>query len=179
MARINGISVDGAIAYREGVVAGDCPFMEEDPDFSRWNREWDDAADQAMEAEKETRPKPLVGSVITGKYRARYGEGGHPTHCGDELATLLNNLCTNKAGINMELFEAICNANDINLSKYSRTTKGWQGRLRMTGRNLLAKKVASKNGVLWMPEGMENYQLSQEWLATASAKFKPKVEHGE
>src|SRR4249919_3609540 len=34
--RIHGIPIDGAIAYKEGVPAADCPYMEEDPDFARW-----------------------------------------------------------------------------------------------------------------------------------------------
>lgn len=175
---INGIPTSGAIAYKEGVPASDCPYMEEDPDFSRWNNEWDDAADQEMEKEKSERPKPLVGSIITNRYRAVYSESGHPTHCGDALATLLNTMCVNKAGTNMELFEAICAANGVDLSKYNRTSKGWQGRLRMTGRNLLAKKVKENGGKLMMPKGLgqEYFQLGPDWVEEAVRKFKPKTE---
>jgi len=168
--RINGISINGAIAFREGVPAGDCPFIEGSDDFDRWNNEWDEAADQ----EEEPRPK---GSVVTNRYRAQYSEYGHPTHCGDELAILLNNICLNKAGCNLDLFEAICEANGVKLSKYDRTAKGWQGRLRMTGRNLLAKKLRTTGGKLAMPSGMspEYYSLSHDWLLQAETKFKPKV----
>ena len=171
--RIAGVPTDGAIAYKEGFMAGECPYMEEDDlDFNRWNAEWDAAAD-----EHEAKPVPTappVGSIITNRYRARYAESGHPTHCGDELATLLNNLCSNKAGTNLELFEAICAANGVNLSKYNRTTKGWQGRLRMTGRNLLVKQVIKQGGVLHMPDGT-TYNLSWDWLHSAQVKFKPKA----
>jgi len=168
--RINGIHINGAVAFKEGVPAADCPYMDESDDFSRWNNEWDEAADQAENP-------PPKGSVVTNRYRATYSEYGHPTHCGDELAILLNNLCLNKAGINLELFEAICAANGVNLTRYNRTTKGWQGRLRMTGRNLLAKRLKSNGGKLIMPPNMmpDSYTLSYDWMVQAEQKYKPKV----
>jgi len=167
---INGVSVNGAVAFKDGVPAADCPYPEESDDFSRWNDEWDDAADRAE-------LPPSKGSVVTSHYRANYSELGHPAHCGDELAVLLNNLCLNKAGINIQLFEEICKANGVKLGRYDRTTRGWQGRLRMTGRNLLTKQLKSNGGVLLMPEGMhpESYKLSQDWVASIENKFKPKT----
>ena len=174
MARINGIPTNGAIAYKEGVMAGECPYIEDDPDFNRWNEEWDQAADE--HEEMVARPKGK-GSVITNRYRANYSERGHPTHCGDELALILNELCSNKAGTNIELFEAICSVNNVYLGKYNRTTKGWQGRLRMTGRNLLAKKVVANGGRLILPEFLgEDRYLSEDWIRQAEQKFKPKTE---
>ena len=175
--RINRIPVNGAIAYEEGVLAGDCPYMEDDPDFNRWNREWDEAADEHEDRiAKENRPKG-PGSIITNRYRANYAEQGHPTHCGDELAQKLNEICANKAGTNIELFEEICNLNGVSLAKYNRTTKGWQGRLRMTGRNLLARKVRDNGGQLILPEGMgEDCKLSEDWIIQATNKYKPKTE---
>ena len=167
--RINGVPTDGAVAYREGVVAGDCPFLEGSPEAEEWYNAWDEAADQA-----QTNGIKGPGSVVMNRYRATYSELGHPTHCGDELAILLNNLCLNKAGINMELFEMICAANKVSLAKYDRKAKGWQGRMRMTGRNLLAKRVRENGGWLRMPDG-DDYKLSQDWLIEAEQKFKPKV----
>jgi hypothetical protein len=89
---------------------------------------------------------------------------------------MLNSICNNKAGTNLELFEAICLANGVNLAKYKRDGKGWQGRLRMTGRNLLAKKVRENKGSLTMPQNIwpGYYQLSQEWVEQAAVKYKPK-----
>ena len=167
---IGGVHIDGAVAFKEGVPAGDCPYPEESEEFSRWNEEWDNAADQSV-------LPPAKGSVITNKYRAAYSELGHPTHCGDELAIILNNLCLNKAGINIQLFEEICEANGVSLARYNRTARGWQGRLRMTGRNLLTKRLKNNNGVLLMPPGMypESYKLSQDWVASIENKFKPKI----
>jgi hypothetical protein len=173
-AHINGIPKNGTLAYKEGVPALDCPFMEGSPEFAAWNDEWDAAAEEEVLSEIS----PKVGSVVTNRYRATYSESGHPTHCGDELALLLNSICQNKAGTNLELFEAICAANGVNLAKYNRTSKGWQGRLRMTGRNLLAKRVRENNGVLAMPENMypPSYTLTVDWVAQAEQKFKPKSE---
>ena len=170
---IAGVPTSGAVAYQKGVPVADCPYMEEDEEFTRWNNEWDEEADK--ELEREIHPKGK-GSVITNRYRANYAEMGHPTHCGDELAILLNRYCSNKAGTNLEIFEAICEANGVDLAKYNRTTKGWQGRLRMTGRNLLAKRVRENKGRLQLPSwlGEEYQQLDQEWLEQAEYKYKPK-----
>ena len=166
---ISGVHIDGAIAFKDGVPAGDCPYPEESEEFTRWNKEWDDAADQSESP-------PAKGSVVTSRYRANYSELGHPTHCGDELAVLLNNLCLNKAGINIQLFEEICEANGVKLTRYDRTTRGWQGRLRMTGRNLLTKHLKNNGGVLLMPPGWypESYKLSEDWVASIEHKFKSK-----
>jgi hypothetical protein len=171
--RINGVPTDGGIAFKEGVVAGDCPYLEFSDDFDRWNNEWDAAADEAV-----VKPPPKVGSVVTNRYRAKYSEMGHPTHCGDALATLLNSICVNKAGTNLEIFEAICKTNGVDLSKYDRSAKGWQGRLRMTGRNLLAKRVLENGGRLTMPEGLgqDHFQMDGDWIETTTTKYKPKRE---
>lgn len=169
LTHIGGVHINGAIAFKDGVPAGDCPYPEESEEFARWNKEWDDAADLSESP-------PAKGSVVTSRYRANYSELGHPTHCGDELAVLLNNLCLNKAGINIQLFEEICEANGIKLARYDRTTRGWQGRLRMTGRNLLTKHLKNNGGVLLMPPGWypESYKLSEDWVASIEHKFKSK-----
>ena len=162
------VPTNGGEAYRQGIPAADCPYLEDDPEFDRWNDEWDEAADNEIVGKP-----PLKGSVVTNRYRANYSESGHPTHCGDELAVLLNTICLNKAGINMELFEEICKYNGVDLSRYKRTGKGWQGRLRMTGRNLLASKVRNCGGELKVPFGI-HYKLSQEWVEQAGVKYKPR-----
>jgi len=160
-----GVPLDGGQAHEEGFTAADCPYNSEDEeqyeDFERWNEEFDTHADEAEEEKG--------GSVVKEEYRARYAEMGHPTHCGDDMATILNNLCqTTKNGTDLDRFETICNANGVSLAKYNRTTNGWQGRLRMTGRNMLAKKIYEAGGVMKTPvDGAEpEYQMSQEWMST-------------
>jgi len=169
---VRGVPKRGGEAYNEGVPAADCPYPDGSPEADQWNDEWDKAAD----AEVGDRKADGIGSVVTNRYRANYAEAGHPSHCGDELAVMLNSICNNKAGTNLELFEAICAANGVSLAKYKRDTKGWQGRLRMTGRNLLAKKVRENKGSLTMPQNIwpGYYQLSQEWVDQATVKYKPK-----
>lgn len=170
--RINGIAVDGRVAYSEGTPAGDCPYSSETDDdaeyanFERWNEEWDAAAD---EHEEEEGPK---GSVVSEKYRSKYAEMGHPTHCGDWLAETLNELCQNKGGTNLELFEHICSLNGVDTSKYKRSGIGWEGRIRMTGRNLMAKRVFLADGLLILPETINGGSMKApaEWMATQRYK---------
>lgn len=171
----NGVALDGAVAYREGTPAGDNPYAREDATeeeyalAAKWDEEWDAAADAAEEA----KPKP-TGSVVSDRYRALYAEKGHPTHCGDWLANLLNNMCQSKAGTDLDRFEAICQANGVDTSKYNRTTKGWQGRLRMTGRNLLAKRVYLNDGILLTPfewAEQKQFKAPAEWMAEQKYKM--------
>lgn len=172
--RINGIAIDGAVAYKEGTPSGDCPYSSETEigndseapgseydNFLRWNEEWDAAADEATDEEDKG-----GGSVVSSKYRAKYAEAGHPTHCGDWLAETLNEIVLNKEGVNLELFEAICGLNGVDTSKYKRSGVGWQGRIRMTGRNLISKRVFLNEGKLILPEALGLFkQAPPEWMA--------------
>lgn len=190
------VPLSGKEAFQAGFTAADCPYTEDDDQFETWNADWDAAADVKSALEEESKEEvsvSLVGlepdgdegdapdeaeppkSVVKEEYRARYAEAGHPAHCGDELAVLLNNLClTKKEGIDMPRFEHVCLANGVDLSKYNRTTKGWQGRLRMTGRNMLAGRVFAAGGIVKTVledgtglEGTEaQYKLSAEWMAS-------------
>jgi hypothetical protein len=169
-----GIALNGALAYKEGTPSGDCPFSSEDEDsedydkFLRWNEEWDAAADEVFD-------EVVGGSVVSSKYRALYAEAGHPTHCGDWLANTLNDICANKAGTNLELFELICSLNGVDTSKYKRDGVGWQGRIRMTGRNMVARKVFDNDGLLVLPNGINggSMQAPADWMATR--KFKKRT----
>lgn len=160
-----GIPLDGGVAYREGVVAADCPYDPENEDEAdladAWYTAWDAAADEAPEKEVTT-------SVVAQRYREIYAERGHPAHCGDWMAEILNNLVLTPKGTDLERFEAICAENGVDLSKYKRTGTGWQGRLRMTGRNLLAKRVYLAGGVLKVPamdgEPATQYRAPADWM---------------
>jgi hypothetical protein len=184
----SGVALNGAIAYKEGTPAGDCPYSSEGSDetgedegneeydnFVRWNNEWDEAADEAAEEEDSK-----GGSVVAEKYRAKYAEMGHPTHCGDWLAEFLNEQVLSKEGTDLDRFEAICALNGVDTSKYRREGVGWQGRLRMTGRNLLAKKVYLAGGILLTPginpeAGPDKHRAPAEWMATQRFKM-PKAD---
>lgn len=174
-----GVALNGAIAYAEGTPASDCPFdgesEDEADDADAWYTAWDEAADAASEAEDAK-----GGSVVSEKYRAKYAEAGHPTHCGDWLAEFLNEQCLSKEGTDLARFEAICQLNGVDTSKYRREGVGWQGRLRMTGRNLLAKKVYLAGGILLTPgiepeAGPDAHKAPAEWMAAQRFKM-PKAD---
>lgn len=175
-----GIALDGAIAYKEGTPAGDNPHdtdgtEEEYALAALWDEAWDAAAD---EAEANGTEQTTGGSVVNNRYRERYAELGHPTHCGDWLATTLNAMCGGKAVTDLALFEEICGMNNVNTAKYRREGIGWQGRIRMTGRNLLAKQVFLQNGVLNVPPQFSEtgaLQAPKEWVAAQRFKM-PKVQ---
>lgn len=180
-----GIPLDGAIAYKEGITAGDCPFNNESEDEAeaeraeKWYADWDEAAD-AAQAEEDENPKG--GTVVAPKYRTKYAEMGHPTHCGDWLAELLNNYCIGDKNTDLEVFERICGLNGVDTSKYKREGIGWQGRIRMTGRNLLAKRVFAAGHII-VPNlgdtensGSDSHKVEApaDWMA-AQRYTKPKA----
>ncbi|QIG66071.1 hypothetical protein PQB35_gp15 [Ochrobactrum phage vB_OspP_OH] len=178
----NGVALDGGVAYREGTPAGDCPFNSETDDdeeyanFEKWNEEWDAAADEAAENGEEQDGTPTGGSVVSARYRQRYAELGHPTHCGDWLAETLNGFCTGSAHTDLTVFEAICGENGVDTSRYKRDGIGWQGRIRMTGRNLLAKRVYTAGGILRLPvtlhqDGVTELKAPAEWMAAQRYKM--------
>lgn len=160
-----GVPLDGAIAYAEGIMAADNPFEEGSEEGDEWDAQWDQAADESPEHDEEG-----GGSVVKSKYRTKYKELGHPTHCGDWLAEVLNNFCIGDKHTDLETFEHICSLNGVDTSKYKREGVGWQGRIRMTGRNLLAKKVFSA-GALLVPNtevegGVQKLNAPEDWLAS-------------
>lgn len=132
-------------------------------------RQSEKSVDDEGEEEEIEEEIELPSSVVSPTYRARYAEAGHPTHCGDWLAQTLVEATTNSGGINMELFETICQLNGVDTSKYNHTTHGWQGRVRMTGRNILARVVFVNDGVLKMPSDT-TLQAPQEWMAAQHYK---------
>jgi hypothetical protein len=166
-----GVPLNGAIAYAEGISAADCPYSSETEDeeeynnFVQWNDEWDAAADEA-EAEK-AEDEGHGGSVVNSKYRGKYAEMGHPTHCGDWMAVLLNNFCIGDKNTDLVMFERICKLNGVDTSKYKRDGVGWQGRIRMTGRNLLAKKVFLAGKIVVPALDADDTQDSHEIVAPA------------
>jgi hypothetical protein len=86
------------------------------------------------------------GSVVNYKYRKIYRDAGHPDNCGDWLATELEGLCHNADGFDFDAYTVILDHNAVEWAKYAteekKATRGWQGRLRMTTRAILQRKVA-------------------------------------
>jgi len=127
-----------------------------------------------------------TGSVVPDVFKKRYAEAGHPGHCGDWLAVQLNSLCQvsdgKKVVTDLDRLEAIANANDVAPDRVDRlgtATNGWQGRYRMTVRNMLAKRVADK-GHLFVPEGCgvkadEERQAPLDWCEKNRTRVKAKA----
>lgn len=151
---------------------------EEDPvaDYAQGLRE-----DAVGEEDDEER----TGSVVPDRFKKRYAEQGHAGHCGDWLAVTLNGLVQvldgKKTITDLDRLEAIATANGVDaarVDKLGTATPGWQGRYRMTVRNLLTKKVADK-GFLFVPDGCgvkgdQELQAPKDWCERNATKTKPK-----
>lgn len=120
----------------------------------------------------------LPRSVVKPTYKLRYIERanamqrkpkGVPTKAlkrqsGDWLAIELAKLTLDpKARLIVASFEAVLDQNGVPHAHWNRTSKGWQGRLRMTGRLALERVVAAA-GVLVTPSG-EALPAPRAWVA--------------
>lgn len=104
-------------------------------------------------------------TVVSAKYKHKYAEraaamrkpkGVAPKalkrSTSDWLAIeLMKRTLDEKAHIVVPRFEAILDANGVKHSHWNRTTPGWQGRLRMTGR-LALQRVVAESGELIIPD---------------------------
>lgn len=125
--------------------------------------------------------EPEVRSVVPYRYKREYAERGHPAHCGDWLAVTLNARCLREGGFVIEPMVAICEANGLDPQRWLKSsTRGWQGRFRMTSRNALAKVVAVA-GVMHVPaeanngEGDVELTPPAEWIAAHTPKARGKA----
>lgn len=133
--------------------------------------------DTQDEAPEETRR-----SVVAHQYKKRYHERADTARgkkgvdkrviadsCGDWLALELAALIrpTKKSRTDLDLFEAICNLNGVDLSSLPRNTRGWQGRFRMNGSQMLRAKVAEADGELKLPNDAVLH-APKSWVAKHS-----------
>lgn len=119
----------------------------------------------------------LSRSVVQNTYKAKYAnrvvEGARgkkgvskkaqARSCSDWLALELAALTLQeKDKLDVAAFEAILDANGIAHSHWNRTTKGWQGRLRMTGRLALQRAVAAEEQ-LFLADGT-SLKAPRSWV---------------
>lgn len=177
VAGLRGFSITGAPSFC--FAKAKAAWGDARSELSIEDQEGEEEVDEEVEEEASGR----VSSVVAAKYRARYAEAGHPDHCGDWLANTLNSYCSNKAGFNLELFGLICSANGVDMSKYKLEKPSDRGRYRMTGRNMLARRVFN-NEFLKLPDTIEDGRqipAPREWLANqkfvkiAPVEAKPKT----
>ena len=113
------------------------------------------------------------GSVVRHAYKAKYAERAVANGLGrkaaqrsawDWLAQTLAGECLGAGDkIDIAKFLAILDANGVDHSRWQNRSKGWEGRLRMTGRLALQKVVAEKME-LALPDG-EVLVAPAEWVA--------------
>jgi hypothetical protein len=110
-------------------------------------------------------------SVVKTAYKKRYAEraaaagGGKVAQrsCWDWLAQELASECLDGSKISIARFLAVLDANGVDHSRWQNRSKGWEGRLRMTGRLALQKVVAAQ-GYLRTAEGAD-LAAPADWIA--------------
>lgn len=114
------------------------------------------------------------GSVVRVGYKKTYAaravEAGHgkvaQRSCWDWLAQQLAGECLRDDKFQEDRFRALLDANGVRHEHWGtgeKRTKGWEGRLRMTGR-LALQRVVAKAGVLHTADG-EELVAPAEWVA--------------
>jgi hypothetical protein len=94
----------------------------------------------------------VSSSCVKEAYRLRYRLAGNPRGCNDWLHQVLDELCTVRGRFDVPTFEHILELHGIPHARWNRTTNGWQGRLRMSGR-LALQTVVAKTRVLLTVDG--------------------------
>jgi hypothetical protein len=115
-------------------------------------------------------------SVVATHYKARYAERAVAAgtkrkaaqrSAWDWLAQTIAGECLGeKDRIDIARFLALLDANGVDHSRWQNRSKGWEGRLRMTGR-LALQRVVAENGVLATADG-EELEAPAEWVAKYS-----------
>jgi hypothetical protein len=162
----------------------DVTEFEADLSPAQFEREVADALDEITDemrsdiAEADEEEVEARGSVVPEKYKQEYKARGTPGNCGDWLALELKQVTTLAKGgqVDVSAVDAIAQANGLNTGKYDRTNPGWQGRLRMTVRNSLVKKIMD-TGVLFIPApfgGTDDVELKapDSWLEDMARRRK-------
>lgn len=152
---------------------GDLPSAMSDVLEALTTGEEDEIAEADAEALDEEDEKS--GSVVPDKYKEQYKEAGHPNTCGDWLANELKDRTTGSNGkLDVDAVDEIARLNGISLAKLNTTSNGWQGRYRMTARNMLVKVVA-KQGFLTVPSEEGDHgevKAPAEWVSSNAPKLK-------
>lgn len=155
--------VEGAKVPELADVLEACAELELDPELFR------------LEAEEEEEDR-VSRTVVPEKYRAAYREASsNGQTCGDWLAEWLVEQTTNADGnLDVEVLQAIFRANGVDeTGAWARLPvsgqRGWQGRFRMNGRQLLEKRIAFAGALVGADMPTEEIALLQakhaKWLA--------------
>jgi hypothetical protein len=119
-------------------------------------------------AADNAKARSVVGVAYKTRYAERAANQGHKRKaaqrsCWDWLAQAIAGEClAAKDRIDIDKFLALLERNGVDHSKWQNRSKGWEGRLRMTGR-LALQRVVAEAGVL-LVEGDE-LVAPTEWVA--------------
>jgi len=112
-------------------------------------------------------------SVVGRKYKVRYANRASASglkrkaaqrSAWDWLAqTLAGEVLDERDHLVVEKLLAVLDANGVDHSRWTNRSKGWEGRLRMTGR-LALQRVVAETGTLSLPDG-ETLEAPAEWVA--------------
>ena len=126
----------------------------------------------AIDAEVAT-DNAKARSVVGTKYKHRYAERavaiGNKRKAAQRSAwdwlaqTIAGECLDGKDRIDIGRFLALLDANGVDHSKWTNRNKGWEGRLRMTGR-LALQRVVAEIGTLATVDG-ETLEAPAEWVA--------------
>lgn len=112
-------------------------------------------------------------SVVKAKYKVRYAQRAREAGLKSKVAqrsawdwlaqTLAGEVLDDKKRLMVERFLRLMDANGVDHSRWTNRSKGWEGRLRMTGR-LALQRVVAESGVLHTADG-ETLEAPADWVA--------------
>lgn len=120
-----------------------------------------EAVGEPLVENEEEEEKKASSSVVAAKFKDRYianarelgvkGKAARRSNW-DWLAQEIAKVClTEKQKIDIDRFLSVLDANEVDHSKWTNRARGWEGRLRMTGRVALQRIVADRK-LLRLPE---------------------------
>jgi len=137
------------VTHAEGSVVYDGPKVPELADLI------DACEDLGLDPIGEVDDEPRrSGSVVPEEYRALYKEvSTSGQSCGDWLANFLEGQCLTATGFNVDDFTHLLSNNEVDLTaRWAQLPvsggRGWQGRYRMNGRQVLERLVAKRGYVI-------------------------------
>lgn len=121
-------------------------------------------------AEDNAKPRSVVGVGYKTRYAERAANAGIRRKAAqrsnwDWLSQTIAAQCLEgkRDRISIDRFLALLDANGVDHSRWTNRNKGWEGRLRMTGR-LALQRVVAENGSIALPDG-DTCEAPAEWVA--------------
>ena len=126
------------------------------------------AVDAAV-AEDNAKANSVVGVAYKHRYAARAAGAGLKRKAAQRSAwdwlaqTIAAQCLDDKDRISIDRFLALLDANGVDHSRWQNRNKGWEGRLRMTGRLALQRVVAEAMAIR-LPDG-DTCEAPADWVA--------------